>query len=172
MYHKYGKFDRVLGVIGGQSSEVSLQLANLLRLFQVPQISYMSTSPTLSDKRLYEYFFRTVPSDTNQVDAIVEILRWVYYPSIYVLILLLTELIWIYYITNVIAHIYIYMSTNMSTDLFIDMFDKFRIILYNKYINIYLLNEWILFICHVAFHTFIAHIIYIYTHTHIYYINT
>ena len=73
--YKYGQFDRVLGIIGGQSSEVSLQLANLLRLFQVPQVSYMSTSPTLSDKRLYEYFFRTVPSDTNQVDAIVEILK-------------------------------------------------------------------------------------------------
>lgn len=73
--YKFGQFDRVLGIIGGQSSEVSLQLANLLRLFQVPQVSYMSTSPTLSDKRLYEYFFRTVPSDTNQVDAIVEILK-------------------------------------------------------------------------------------------------
>lgn len=73
--YKEGTFERVLGVIGGQSSEVSLQLANLLRLFQVPQVSYMSTSPTLSDKRLYEYFFRTVPSDTNQVDAIVEILK-------------------------------------------------------------------------------------------------
>ncbi len=73
--YKYGQFDRILGLIGGQSSEVSLQLANLLRLFKVPQVSYMSTSPTLSDKRLYEYFFRTVPSDTNQVDAIVEILK-------------------------------------------------------------------------------------------------
>ncbi|OTF75478.1 hypothetical protein BLA29_008140 [Euroglyphus maynei] len=34
----------------------------------------MSTSSTLSDERLYQYFFRTVPSDTNQVDAIIDIL--------------------------------------------------------------------------------------------------
>ncbi|GFX59924.1 metabotropic glutamate receptor 6 [Trichonephila clavipes] len=33
-----GSFDRVVGVIGGQSSSVSIQLANLLRLFRVPQV--------------------------------------------------------------------------------------------------------------------------------------
>lgn len=73
--YKEGRFDRVVGLIGGQSSETSIQLANLLRLFQIPQVSYMSTSPTLSDKRLYEYFFRTVPSDTHQAVAIVQLLK-------------------------------------------------------------------------------------------------
>ncbi|KAF8778931.1 Metabotropic glutamate receptor 7 like protein [Argiope bruennichi] len=76
-----GSFDRVMGVIGGQSSSVSIQLANLLRLFRVPQVSYQSTSPTLSNKEKYEYFFRTVPSDVNQAKAIVEILKafhWTY----------------------------------------------------------------------------------------------
>lgn len=73
-----GSFDRVVGVIGGQSSAVSIQLANLLRLFKVPQISYQSTSTTLSNKQKYEYFFRTVPSDVNQVQAILEILRSVF----------------------------------------------------------------------------------------------
>ena len=72
--NQYGQFDRVLGLIGGQSSEVTLQLANVFRLFKVPQVSYMSTSPTLSSS-LYDYFFRTVPSDINQVEAIVEILK-------------------------------------------------------------------------------------------------
>lgn len=76
--YKNGELDRIVGIIGGQSSEVSLQLANLLRLFHIPQVSYMSTSSTLSDERLYQYFLRTVPSDTNQVDAIIDILRQVY----------------------------------------------------------------------------------------------
>ena len=75
--YKNGELDRIVGIIGGQSSEISLQLANLLRLFHIPQVSYMSTSSTLSDERLYQYFFRTVPSDTNQVDAIIDILRQV-----------------------------------------------------------------------------------------------
>ncbi|RWS06886.1 metabotropic glutamate receptor 3-like protein, partial [Dinothrombium tinctorium] len=81
-----GSFDRIVGVIGGQSSAVSIQLANLLRLFKVPQISYLSTSPTLSNKHKYEYFFRTVPSDVNQAQAILEILRtfrWTYVSVVY-----------------------------------------------------------------------------------------
>ncbi|OQR79315.1 metabotropic glutamate receptor-like [Tropilaelaps mercedesae] len=84
--YRNGSFDNVVGIIGGQSSSVSIQLANLLRLFKVPQISYQSTSPTLSNKGKFEYFFRTVPSDSNQVLAIMEILkefRWTYVSIVY-----------------------------------------------------------------------------------------
>ncbi|KAG1685960.1 Metabotropic glutamate receptor 8 [Nymphon striatum] len=34
-----GRFDNIVGVIGGQSSAVSIQLAQLLRLFHVPQVN-------------------------------------------------------------------------------------------------------------------------------------
>ncbi|XP_076361004.1 metabotropic glutamate receptor 3-like [Tachypleus tridentatus] len=81
-----GSFDRMMGIIGGRSSSVSIQLANILRLFQVPQISYQSTSPTLSNKEKYEYFFRTVPSDVNQAHAILKLLkkfRWTYVSIVY-----------------------------------------------------------------------------------------
>lgn len=37
--YRNGSFDNVVGIIGGQSSSVSIQLANLLRLFKVPQVS-------------------------------------------------------------------------------------------------------------------------------------
>ena len=33
-----GNFSRLVGVVGGRSSRVSIQLANLLRVFQVPQV--------------------------------------------------------------------------------------------------------------------------------------
>lgn len=59
----------------------SIQVANLLRLFRIPQISFFSTSPELSNKDRFEYFLRTVPSDTNQVRAMVEIVKllgWTY----------------------------------------------------------------------------------------------
>ncbi|GIX74732.1 metabotropic glutamate receptor 3 [Caerostris extrusa] len=49
-------------------------------------VSYQSTSPTLSNKEKYEYFFRTVPSDVNQAKAIVEILKafhWTYVSVVY-----------------------------------------------------------------------------------------
>ena len=56
----------ILGIIGAQTSEVSLEIARLGRIFRVPQVSYLSTAVVLSDKELYPYFFRTVPSDTFQ----------------------------------------------------------------------------------------------------------
>ncbi|CAG5125467.1 unnamed protein product, partial [Candidula unifasciata] len=71
----------VAGVVGGSYSTVSIQVANLLRLFKVPQISYASTSAALSDKTRYDYFVRTVPPDTLQAKALVDIVQefnWTY----------------------------------------------------------------------------------------------
>ena len=62
-----------------------LQVANLLRLFQIPQISYASTSAKLSDKTRYDYFARTVPPDFYQAKAMAEILRyfnWTYVSTV------------------------------------------------------------------------------------------
>ncbi|XP_009958367.1 PREDICTED: metabotropic glutamate receptor 2-like, partial [Leptosomus discolor] len=75
----------ITGVIGGSYSDVSIQVANLLRLFQIPQISYASTSAKLSDKSRYDYFARTVPPDFYQAKAMAEILRffnWTYVSTI------------------------------------------------------------------------------------------
>ncbi|CAF3334066.1 unnamed protein product [Rotaria socialis] len=66
--------DNVFGVVGATLSSVSVHVANLLRLFQLPQISYASTTPKLSEPS-FEYFARTVPSDSNQARAIVDILQ-------------------------------------------------------------------------------------------------
>jgi metabotropic glutamate receptor 2/3 len=66
--------DHVFGVVGATLSSVSVHVANLLRLFQLPQISYASTTPKLSEPS-FDYFARTVPSDSNQARAIVDILQ-------------------------------------------------------------------------------------------------
>ncbi|CAF1187223.1 unnamed protein product [Rotaria magnacalcarata] len=66
--------DNVFGVVGATLSSVSVHVANLLRLFQIPQISYASTTPKLSEPS-FDYFARTVPSDSNQARAIVDILH-------------------------------------------------------------------------------------------------
>uniref|UniRef100_A0A8D9BA63 Metabotropic glutamate receptor n=1 Tax=Cacopsylla melanoneura TaxID=428564 RepID=A0A8D9BA63_9HEMI len=76
----------ISGVVGAASSVTSIQVANLLRLFKIPQVSFFSTSPELSNKQRFEYFTRTIPSDHYQVKAMVEIvkkLKWSYVSIIY-----------------------------------------------------------------------------------------
>ncbi|XP_032517758.2 metabotropic glutamate receptor 2-like [Danaus plexippus] len=76
----------ITGVVGASSSVTSVQVANLLRLFKIPQVSFFSTSPELSNKARFEYFTRTIPSDLHQVRALVEIVKkfgWRYVSIIY-----------------------------------------------------------------------------------------
>nr|AYV89288.1 metabotropic glutamate receptor 8-like isoform X1 [Tetranychus evansi] len=76
----------ISGVLGAASSVTSIQVANLLRLFRIPQISFFSTSPELSNKERFKYFLRTVPSDRNQAQAMVDIilrLNWTYVSVLY-----------------------------------------------------------------------------------------
>jgi ABC-type branched-subunit amino acid transport system substrate-binding protein len=63
----------VSGVVGASFSVVSIMVANILRLFKIPQISYASTSVELSDKSRFEYFSRVVPPDNFQAQALAEI---------------------------------------------------------------------------------------------------
>ncbi|XP_050447039.1 uncharacterized protein LOC126849343 isoform X1 [Cataglyphis hispanica] len=76
----------ISGVVGAASSVTSIQVANLLRLFRIPQVSFFSTSPELSNKQRFEYFSRTIPSDHYQVKAMVDIvltMGWSYVSIIY-----------------------------------------------------------------------------------------
>ncbi|XP_071776856.2 metabotropic glutamate receptor 7-like isoform X2 [Centroberyx gerrardi] len=79
------KPEKVVGVIGASASSVSIMVANILRLFQIPQISYASTAPELSDDRRYDFFSRVVPPDSFQAQAMVDIIRalgWSYVSTI------------------------------------------------------------------------------------------
>ncbi|XP_075131823.1 extracellular calcium-sensing receptor-like [Leptodactylus fuscus] len=53
-------------VIGAAVSTHSILLANILGLYRYPQISHLSTSRLLSDRKKFPSFFRTVPSDAFQ----------------------------------------------------------------------------------------------------------
>lgn len=56
-----------------------------LLLFKIPQISYASTAPELSDDRRYDFFSRVVPPDSFQAQAMVDIilaLNWTYVSTI------------------------------------------------------------------------------------------
>ena len=76
----------IRGVVGGSYSTVSVQVANLLRLFRIPQISYASTSATLSNKNRFTYFARTVPPDNDQAKALADLValhNWTYVSTIH-----------------------------------------------------------------------------------------
>ncbi|KAA0710843.1 Metabotropic glutamate receptor 1 [Triplophysa tibetana] len=76
----------IAGVIGPGSSSVAIQVQNLLQLFNIPQIAYSATSIDLSDKTLYKYFFRVVPSDTLQARALLDIVKrynWTYVSAVH-----------------------------------------------------------------------------------------
>lgn len=46
-----------------------------LPLSQIPQVSYASTAPELSDNTRYDFFSRVVPPDTYQAQAMVDIVK-------------------------------------------------------------------------------------------------
>ena len=74
------------GVVGAALSSVSIPVASLLRLFKLPQISPSSTAESLSNKEEFEFFYRTVPPDSGQVQVmynLVKLFNWTYVSVIY-----------------------------------------------------------------------------------------
>lgn len=66
--------DGAVGIVGAASSSVSIAIAGgPAKTDKVPQISYSSTNPDLSDKDEYPYFLRVAPPDSVQGVAIANI---------------------------------------------------------------------------------------------------
>lgn len=68
-----GNSAQLAGVVGAAVSDVSAKVASILQVFEIPQISHFSTSVLLSDRDIYSYFLRTVPPDTFQAQAMIDI---------------------------------------------------------------------------------------------------
>ena len=78
--------DNFAGIIGPFVSGNSKIVGSFLRVFEIPQISYASLSVELSNKDIYNYFFRTVPPDSFFAEALAqffEIMGWSYVSVIY-----------------------------------------------------------------------------------------
>lgn len=54
------------GLVGAAKSSTSIAVADVANRFNLPQISYSSTAPVLSDTSQFPNFARVVPSDANQ----------------------------------------------------------------------------------------------------------
>ncbi|NWU91011.1 TS1R1 protein, partial [Upupa epops] len=61
---------QAVAVIGPDSTHLATTTAAILGVFLVPEISYEASAATLSLKRFYPSFLRTIPSDGQQVKAI------------------------------------------------------------------------------------------------------
>ena len=76
----------LLGIVGPDSNHVTLPIVNLFDFFEIPMVSYASTSAILSNKNLFEYFLRTIPSSTLQAHAMVDLIShfgWEYVSVIF-----------------------------------------------------------------------------------------
>ncbi|ROT73714.1 putative metabotropic glutamate receptor 5-like [Penaeus vannamei] len=76
----------LVGVVGPGSSDVTIQVQNLMQLFQIPQVGYSATSRDLSDKSRFSYFMRVVPSDYYQAQVMIDIVRhynWTYVSAVH-----------------------------------------------------------------------------------------
>ncbi|XP_072037386.1 metabotropic glutamate receptor 3-like [Amphiura filiformis] len=65
----------VIGMVGAQRSSSTMQAALVLGRYQIPQVSFLSTSDELSNVDRYPYFLRTVAPDRFQVRVMIDILR-------------------------------------------------------------------------------------------------
>ncbi|KAM4570606.1 taste receptor type 1 member 1 [Fundulus diaphanus] len=73
-YQNSSNTHKSVGVIGPDSSSKSFAPAALLGAYVIPQISYEASNEMLSNKKIYPAFFRTIPSDKNQVAAMIQLL--------------------------------------------------------------------------------------------------
>ena len=71
----------VVAALSSRYSSQCIPTSRLLSMYEIPHISTLATSDTLSDKTQFEYFSRIVPPDRLQTQAIIDLLigfNWTY----------------------------------------------------------------------------------------------
>ncbi|XP_076591320.1 extracellular calcium-sensing receptor-like [Chaetodon auriga] len=65
----------VMAVVGESGSTLSIIMSRIIGPFNVPQVSHFATCACLSDKQQFPSFFRTIPSDQFQADALAKLVK-------------------------------------------------------------------------------------------------
>nr|XP_046244961.1 extracellular calcium-sensing receptor-like [Scatophagus argus] len=65
----------VTAVVGESSSTPSISMSRVIGTFNVAQVSHFATCACLSDKQQFPTFFRTIPSDQFQADALAKLVK-------------------------------------------------------------------------------------------------
>ncbi|XP_042329740.1 vomeronasal type-2 receptor 26-like [Sceloporus undulatus] len=66
----------LIAIIGGLTSQTSLQIANILNIHKIPQLSYGSFDPIFSDKIQFPSLFRMVPDEIFQYFGITQLFEY------------------------------------------------------------------------------------------------
>ncbi|XP_036936444.1 extracellular calcium-sensing receptor-like [Acanthopagrus latus] len=65
----------VMAIVGESASTPSISMSRVIGSFNIPQVSHFATCACLSDKQQYPTFFRTIPSDQFQADALAKLVK-------------------------------------------------------------------------------------------------
>ncbi|KAM9359523.1 extracellular calcium-sensing receptor-like [Symphorus nematophorus] len=65
----------VMAIVGESGSTPSISMSRIIGPFNIPQVSYFATCACLSNKQQYPSFFRTIPSDQFQADALAKLVK-------------------------------------------------------------------------------------------------
>nr|XP_046244598.1 extracellular calcium-sensing receptor-like [Scatophagus argus] len=65
----------VMAIIGESGSTPSISMSRVIGAFDIPQVSHFATCACLSDKQQFPTFFRTIPSDQFQADALAKLVK-------------------------------------------------------------------------------------------------
>ncbi|XP_032401900.1 extracellular calcium-sensing receptor-like [Xiphophorus hellerii] len=73
--HNCSNVGMVTGVIGDSGSTQSISISRIFGPFNIPLVSHFATCACLSDKKQFPTFFRTIPSDHYQADALAKLVK-------------------------------------------------------------------------------------------------
>ncbi|XP_041429886.1 vomeronasal type-2 receptor 26 [Xenopus laevis] len=73
--YRYVRSPNLVAFVDGISSKVTLLMARMFGLYNIPQISYASMDPVLSDKNQFPLFYRTVPNEIAQYGAFIKLIK-------------------------------------------------------------------------------------------------
>ncbi|XP_027136163.1 extracellular calcium-sensing receptor [Larimichthys crocea] len=65
----------VMAIVGESGSTPSISMSRVIGPFNIPLVSHFATCACLSDKQQYPSFFRTIPSDQFQADALAKLVK-------------------------------------------------------------------------------------------------
>ncbi|XP_077774232.1 vomeronasal type-2 receptor 26-like [Podarcis muralis] len=66
---------KLMAIIGGLTSHNSKQMPHILNIYKMPQLSYKSFDPALSDKTQFPFVYRMMPNERPQYVGIVQLLQ-------------------------------------------------------------------------------------------------
>ncbi|XP_076591476.1 extracellular calcium-sensing receptor-like [Chaetodon auriga] len=73
--NKCSQSGTVIAIIGESGSTPSISMSRIIGSFNIPQVSHFATCACLSDKKQFPSFFRTIPSDQFQADALAKLVK-------------------------------------------------------------------------------------------------